>query len=259
MTDPRHVYVLGGTAFSRQVVDGLEAGGYAVRLSVATDLGAAEVELPPTGGIHNGRMDSAALVGELRAWQAEALVDATHPYAVLVSGTAREAAVAAGVPLFRATRAPWRPAAGHAALVRFFTTEAEATAALRESGRTALFTVGAKGVQAFAGSGMSLAVRVLPTVESVGAALSAGVSPERLIAAYPPYTAEFTAACMRHLGCTVIVSKESGSEGGLDEKVAAAELVGGELFVLSRPEEPTPAYHDVQSLLEGMEERWKRS
>lgn len=254
----RHLYLLGGTSFSRQVLAGLQDRGYQVRLSVATPLGIAEVDRPPSGGIQAGRLDRSQLAAEITAWGAVALVDATHPYAVEVSRTAREAAVAAGVPLFRATRPAWRPSAGSRA-VRLFPSEGDLVQELRTTGARALFTVGAKGLRPFAGHGVVLAARVLPTPESVKAALDVGVEPAHLIAAYPPYSADFTAACLRHVGCTVIVSKESGAEGGLDEKIAAAELVGGQLFVVARPEEGGHVYHDIASLLTGLEDRWTRS
>lgn len=254
----RHLYLLGGTNFSRRVLGGLEDAGYRVRLSVATPLGVDEVDRPPAGGIQAGRLDRSQLAAEITAWGAAALVDATHPYAVEVSRTAREAAVAAGVPLFRATRAPWHPAAGSHG-VRLFPSEAELVQELRTTGTRALFTVGAKGLRPFAGHGIVLRARVLPTPESVKAALDAGVMPADLIAAYPPHSADFTAACMRHVGCTAIVSKESGAEGGLDEKIAAAEMVGGQLFVVARPEEGSHVYHDIASLLKGLEDLWTRS
>jgi len=254
----RHLYLLGGTSFSRQVLAGLEDAGYRVRLSVASPLGVAEVDRPPSGGIQEGRLDRSGLAAEITAWGAAALVDATHPYAVEVSRTAREAAVAAGVPLFRATRPAWSPSAGSRG-VRLFPSEQELVQELRNTGARALFTVGAKGLRPFAGQGVVLRARVLPTPESVQAALDAGVKPADLIAAYPPHSADFTAVCMRHLGCTVIVSKESGTEGGLDEKIAAAELVGGQLFVVARPQEGGHVYHDIASLLKGLEDQWTRS
>ncbi len=254
----RHLYLLGGTAFSRRVLTRLEGAGYKVRLSVATPLGADEVDRPPAGGVQVGRLDRAELATELERWTAAALIDATHPYAVEVSRTAREAAAAAGVPLFRATRPPWQPPSGSGP-VRFFDSEVEVIEQLRASGRPALFTVGAKGLQPFAGSGLRLAARVLPSPDSVSAALGAGVAPADLIAAYPPHGAEFTAACMRHLGCTVMVSKESGADGGLEEKAAAVEMVDGELFVLRRPREAGYVYHDVAALLKGLEEQWTTS
>ena len=183
--DGRHLFLLGGTGFSRRLTEQLEEAGYAVRLSVATSLGEGEVEHEPAGGVRVGRLDGAGLLDELARWQADALVDATHPYAVEVSRLARETADAAKVPLFRATRAPWRPADADAPC-RVFASEDEVTAALLASGKRALFTVGAKGLQAFAGRGLTLAARVLPTPESVTAALAAGVAPADLVAAYPP-------------------------------------------------------------------------
>ncbi len=257
----RRLYVLGGTGFARRLVDELEAAGYAVRLSVATDLGEEEVRRRPAGGVQTGRLDAQALTGELARWEATALIDATHPFAAEVSRLAREVAADIGVPLFRATRAPWTPAAPEAP-VRTFSSEEELAAALRADGRRALFTVGAKGLQGFAGLGLEPAARVLPTPESVAAALAAGVAPADLIAAYPPYTAEFTVACLAHLRCSLLVSKESGSEGGLEEKLAAAARVGGALFVLARPAEPGSdgrLYHDATTLLDALEDTWKGS
>lgn len=263
MTGARpHLYVLGGTGFARRLVDRLEAAGYPVRLSVATSLGEGEVEHEPAGGVQVGRLDRGDLAGELDAWQAAAVIDATHPYAVEVSRVARSAADGTGRPLFRSCRPPWRPPAADAALVRAFSSEDELAEDLRRVGARALFTVGAKGLRAFAGRGLTLAARVLPTPDSVEAALEAGVEPHDLIAAYPPYSTEFTAACLAHLGCSVIVSKESGAEGGLDEKLAAVRGAGGSLYVLARPADPGSdgrVYHDIDRLIDALEETWKAS
>jgi len=257
----RHLFLLGGTGFSRHLTDQLEDAGYAVRLSVATSLGEGEVEQEPAGGVRVGRLDRQGLLHELAHWHADALVDATHPYAVEVSRLARETADVAKIPLLRVTRPPWRPPDAGAPC-RIFASEDEVTAALLASGKRALFTVGAKGLQAFAGRGLTLAARVLPTPESVTAALAAGVAPADLIAAYPPYSVEFTAACLAHLGCSLLVSKESGVEGGLDEKLAAARLAGGELLIVARPAEPGSdgrVYHDLSALLNALEDAWKGS
>ncbi|MHB0981242.1 MAG: precorrin-3B C(17)-methyltransferase [Thermoleophilia bacterium] len=253
----RRLYMLGGTSFARNLAVDLEEAGYRVRLSVATSLGAGEVEREPSGGIHVGRLGSPGLAGEIAGWGAGALLDATHPYAVEASRTAEKAAVAAGVPLLRAVRAAWVPDGEDR--VRFFDTAAELTAALLAGGHRAFFTVGAKGLQEFAGSGLRLAARVLPTPDSVAAALAAGVASEDLIAAYPPFDELFTRACLQRLGCDVIVTKESGREGGLEEKLAAARAAGAELFVLGRPLEARPVHHTTESILEALEGTWARS
>ena len=279
MTDRRHLYVLGGTGFARRLATDLESAGYAVRLSVATSLGADEVERHAaeagrfSGGLQVGRLSSTALADELRDWHAQALVDATHPYAVDVSRAAVDAARAADIPLLRASRPDWSPAdAGGdrgddprsgASRVRWFASADELAAALLAQNAHPFFTVGVKGLRDFAGRGLDLAARVLPTAESVTGALEAGVPPQKLVAAYPPYDAGFTVACLRQLQCDVIVSKESGREGGLDEKLAAAQAAGAELFVLARPaDEPSSTadiHHEVTTLLDALEDLWRRS
>ncbi|MCZ7664013.1 MAG: precorrin-3B C(17)-methyltransferase [Thermoleophilia bacterium] len=183
----RRLFVLGGTRFARGLVEDLERAGYEVRVSVATPLGAAEVDRPPAGGVQTGRLDRNALVAELQSWGAQALIDATHPFAVEATATAREAAAVASLPLLRATREPWRPES-ESPMVRYFRDAVELIAALRDAQARPFFTVGAKGLVAFARSGLPLAARVLPTPESVQGALAAGVQPRDLVAAYPPTT-----------------------------------------------------------------------
>jgi precorrin-3B C17-methyltransferase len=257
-SEERRVYLLGGTSYARLLAADLEDAGYSVRLSVATPLGAAEVERAPSGGIHTGRLGSPALAREIEQFGAQALIDATHPYAVEASRAAEKAATATGVKLIRAARAEWAPT-GEGEPVRFFDSPDELAAELLSSCRRAFFTVGAKGLQDFAGKGLSLAARVLPTPESVQAALDAGVRPQHMVAAYPPYDEAFTLACLRRFGCDVIVSKESGREGGLDEKLAAARAAGAELFILGRPEEVGPVFNTLGPLLDRLEEAWQGS
>jgi precorrin-3B C17-methyltransferase len=252
------LYVLGGTSFSRQLVSELEGAGYRVRLSVATPLGAAEVQEAPAGGVHEGRLDVDGLRAELESSGARALIDATHPFAVEVSRAARQAAEVAGLPLLRASRPAWAPE-NEEGRVTFFSNAQDAASALAESGEKAFLTVGAKGLTDFAGRGLPLAARVLPTPESVQAAGSAGIAPEDLIAAYPPYDAAFTAACLSRTRASIIVSKESGREGGLDEKLEAARLAGARLFVVGRPAETENVYHDHTELLKELEGLWIRS
>jgi cobalt-factor III methyltransferase len=254
----RRVYLLGGTGFAREMTEALERAGHEVRLSVAGALGAAEVEREPGGGLQVGRLDEEGLLAELRSWRADALVDASHPYALEVTATAEAAAAAAGVPLVRATRPAWSPRDGGDSL-RYFASAEEVVEELARSGEKALLTVGAKGLAPFGGRGLRLAARVLPTPESVQAALAAGIAEADLIAAYPPFDAAFTEACLRRSGATVIVSKESGREGGLDEKLEAARAAGARLFVLGRPAEPRPPVHDPDTLLRRLEEFWRES
>ena len=249
------LYVLGGTGFARHLTEELETAGWWVRLSVASELGAREVETPPGGGVHVGGLDAEGLARELERWRPLALVDATHPYAEKASATAAEAAGRAGLRVLRAARRPWRPPSGAdgSERVRFYPNTESLIRALLEEGHVPFLTVGTKLLPDFIGRGLDPAARVLASPESVAAALGAGIPPERLLAAYPPFDPEFTAACVERYGCDVLVSKESGTEGGLDEKLTAAELANARLAVLTRPPEPAVVYREAGDLIEELE------
>ena len=82
---------------------------------------------------------------------------------------------------------------------------------------------------------MRLVARVLPTHESLAACAAVGLEPRDIVAMQGPTTAELDAALLRHLGATVLVTKESGDAGGLGEKLRAAELAGATAVVVERP------------------------
>jgi precorrin-6A/cobalt-precorrin-6A reductase len=50
-----------------------------------------------------------------------------------------------------------------------------------------------------------------------------------------PFTKEFDKALFQHFGVTLLITKESGKVGFVDEKIAAAQELGIETIVIRRP------------------------
>ena len=91
-------------------------------------------------------------------------------------------------------------------------------------------------------AGVRVVARVLPVPESLAACAAAGLEPRDIVAMQGPTTAELDAALLRHLGASVLVTKDSGDAGGLGEKLRAAELAGATAIVVERPgRTPRPA------------------
>jgi precorrin-6A/cobalt-precorrin-6A reductase len=233
------ILVLGGTSDARLLADELRSTGYDVLLSAASAYGA---RLAGESGtpVRGGALDEAELMKLIAA--ADAVVDATHPFAEVITESAREACTRAGRPYLRvarpdvglpaaAVRAAGAPEAAEAA-----TTHAAAT------GGAILLTVGAKTVRVYAeaarAAGVRVVARVLPTEAGLRACAKAGLEPHDVVALQGPASAELDAALLRHLGATVLVSKDSGDIGGLREKLRAAELAGATAVVVERPAEP---------------------
>jgi len=202
--------------------------------------------------VRSGALDQeelARLVGE-----AEAVVDATHPFAAAISVAAEAACERAGRPYLRFARPAGElsgnvVAAADAAEAARLAVSAALEAAKDAAGEpglapTVLLTTGSKTVDVYAHAareaGVRVVARVLPVPESLAACAAAGLEPRDVVAMQGPTTAELDAALLRHLGASVLVTKDSGDAGGLGEKLRAAELAGATAVVVARPEPGEP-------------------
>src|SRR5690606_30044611 len=104
------ILILGGTAEARQLANRLVALGHEVITSLA---GRTQDPILPEGGLRMGPFGGIpGLCAYLRAAGIERLVDATHPYAGLISINAVAAADATGTRLVRYMRPAWEPQPG---------------------------------------------------------------------------------------------------------------------------------------------------
>src|SRR5262245_29076391 len=100
-----HILILGGTGEARELAARLVALGHTVTTSLA---GRTREPILPAGELRVGKFGGVpGLVGYLRAMRFDRLVDATHPYAGLISSNAVAAAQQTGIPLVRFMRPAW--------------------------------------------------------------------------------------------------------------------------------------------------------
>lgn len=230
------VLLIGGTSDARDVARALGEAGLDVLVSAATQYGANLAA--PLASSRAGALDAAGMA-EL-ATGSVAIVDASHPFAVGASQTAREAARLANIPYVRFERPDAPLGEG---VLQFSTAEEAARAAADAAGAngTVLLTVGSRTlepyVQACRDARVRCVARVLPVAESLDACAGAGLSPADIIAMQGPTSADLDAALLRHLGASVLVTKDSGSAGGVPEKLEAARLAGAAAIVVARPVE----------------------
>jgi precorrin-6A/cobalt-precorrin-6A reductase len=166
--------------------------------------------------------------------QADLVLDATHPFAVRITRIAHAVCLRLGVPYLRYERPDWEPPPG-TQLVNSF---AEAAELLPSLGVRVLLTIGAKQLKHFVSlqNRLHLVARILPSVLSIQQALAAGFTPDRLLCLRPPFSREFNRAILHEYRIEVLVTKASGREGGVEEKVLAAGDLGVKVIVIRRPE-----------------------
>jgi precorrin-6A/cobalt-precorrin-6A reductase len=161
----------------------------------------------------------------------EAVVDATHPFAAVMSRNATEACARAGVPLLALRRAAWVPQAGDRWIV--VSSMADAVTALGESPRRVFLTVGRLELSPFAAAPQH--TYLVRTIEPIGDALPA---PNVIaIRDRPPFDESAEQALMEREAVEMLVTKNSGAAATYP-KIAAARALGLPVVVVSRPGKP---------------------
>ncbi|WP_409060983.1 cobalt-precorrin-6A reductase [Streptomyces sp. SYP-A7185] len=233
-----HVLVLGGTTEARRLAAALAARpGVRVTTSLAgrvTRPAALEgdVRIGGFGGVDG-------LAAWLREQEADAVVDATHPFAATISEHAVRAAAATGVPAVLLRRPGWRPEPGdrwHDAA-----SLADAAALLPALGRRVFLTTGRLGLAAFADA------RAVPGLAELHFLVRSVEEPEPPLPRHTevlldrgPYTVEGETALLREHRVDVLVTKDSGG-AATAAKLTAARALAVPVVVVRRPPPPEGA------------------
>lgn len=228
------ICVFAGTTEGRRLAEFLRGQAVGVLACVATEYGEALIPAGDNIEVSAGRMDAAQMEALLRARRFDAVVDATHPFAVEASKNIAAACAAVNAEYLRLDRGP-AGADGDAVIVDSIEAAADFLAAHPGN---ALVTTGGKALRPYArvpGYRERLWARVLPNEDSLRACADAGFAPAHVIAMQGPFSEEMNAATLRSIRADWLVTKDSGDLGGLRQKLAAAKAAGARCVVVGRP------------------------
>jgi len=218
------ILILGGTGEARALAARLVALGHEVTTSLA---GRTESPLRPAGALRVGNFGGVVgLADYLEASGFDRLVDATHPYAGLISGNAVGAAERTGIPLVRLLRPAWLEPAGANWI---HVSEIEAAARALPVGATVLLTTGHEGLpDLLARTDCRFVVRLIEAPEQVLPGHA------KLLLDRPPYHFAGETALFRGEGISHLVSKNSGGTQTV-AKLEAARGLGVAVVMVERP------------------------
>lgn len=222
---------------------------------VATEYGAEVLSDVKGVNIHTGAMDKKEIENVLGLGEYGLVVDATHPFARIVTENLKEATKAADVPYIRLLRSEETYDTDEN--VKIVESVEAAVKLLNKSQDSFLLTTGAKELKAFSAvenfSDRAVA-RVLPFYKSLEACAEAGLTTKNIIAMQGPFTLEMNTATMKQYKLKTIVTKSTGKAGGFYEKVALAEK-GYNIIIIGRPEnEIGETIYEVMKRLDGLYE-----
>ena len=217
------ILILGGTADARELAERLTALGHDVTTSLA---GRTRRPALPAGQLRVGKFGGIpGLVGYLRAAGIDRIVDATHPYAGLISVNAVAASQASGVPLVRYMRPQWVEPEGagwiHVSSVR-------AAAEALPVGANVFVTTGHEGLEHFvARNDCKMVARLIepPSID---------LGHVWWLEDAPPYSIEDERKVFEKYEFTHLVTKNSGGAATWPKMVVARER-GVQVIVVARP------------------------
>ena len=171
----------------------------------------------------------------MREQQIVAVVDASHPYALVISQGAIATAAALDLPYLRYERPQIFTQDERVINLDSFATLLAGDYLLQQR---VLLTIGYQTLPLFQAwqQKATLFARVLPRVDSLEVALKAGFPPQRIIAIRPPISATLEKALWQQWQISLVVTKASGNAGGESIKRQVAAELGIPIIVISRPQ-----------------------
>ena len=228
------ICVFAGTTEGRELVEYLSSQPISVTACVATEYG--ETLLSPAANltISAKRLTAEEMEALFAAEQFELVIDATHPYASVVTENICAACTATGTEYLRLLRS--ESVIPEDAV--FVSSIEDAATYLNSVDGNILLTTGSKELGKFTtvrDFENRVYARVLPMEESLHLCQEAGLKPAHILAMQGPFSVEMNVAMLKSVDAKFLVSKESGLTGGMAEKVAAACTAGAKLVIIGRP------------------------
>ena len=198
---------------------------------VATEYGAEVLEDIKGLSIIEGRLNRTAMGELLKSGGYGLVIDATHPYARVVTENIRGACEEIGIEYVRLLR---RESFFEDAAVTAVESAQEAAAYLATRPGRILLTTGSKELSVYRELAERVVARVLPSAESLRLCEEAGIPPKNIICMQGPFSKEMNLATMEQYGCVWLVTKNTGKPGGFEDKAALCRE-GYKIIVINRP------------------------
>ncbi|MBQ1310204.1 MAG: precorrin-6A reductase [Blautia sp.] len=226
--------IFAGTTEGYEVCRFLQENRIPSLACVATEYGKRSLQENEYLRVSAGRLDADQMKELFLREKPAVVVDATHPYAAVVTGNIRTACEQAGLPYLRVLR-PKDETVPSAVYVPDVDAAAEY---LSGTEGNILLTTGSKELKSFTripDYKERLYARVLSLPNVMDECRSLGFEGKHLIGMQGPFSREMNEATLRQYQCKYLVTKDTGTAGGMEEKTDAAMACGAVCVIIGRP------------------------
>lgn len=234
------IVVFGGTVEGRLFAEAFQNTNLELHICVTTEYGASLLPESSNIKIHIGRMDADEMAEFFVRTRVECCLDATHPYAEVVSENIVKACRKEKLQYIRVLREEgkvWYDTRDGG--ISYKESMEEAVEFLKHTTGNILITTGSKDLEkytAIAGYKDRCYARVLPTASVLEKCRQLGFEGRNLIGMQGPFTEELNYWMLKQINASYMVTKNSGREGGYQEKCEAALRAGVHTLVVGRRE-----------------------
>ena len=229
------VILFGGTTEGRLLAEFLSEHDIAACVCVATEYASTLLHLKPCVRVLTGRLDESAIEELIRRENAALVVDATHPYADIVTKNVKEACDADGCTFLRVKRAPVNREG-----LTYFDSLEDCVKWLAQTKGVIFSSIGTKGARELSelpDYQKRVILRILPYAKGITDMSELGYPMKHLYCMQGPFSQQFNEAQFRETDARILLTKESGVTGGFAEKVDAALALDMQVAVIRRPED----------------------
>lgn len=235
----KHYLVFAGTTEGRTLIEHMITNEkIQVTACTATEYG--KIMLPACDRLTvlSERLDENQMVALMEREPFTAVVDTTHPYAVIVSQNIKAATDRAGLDYFRVVR-PTTETDDDENIV-YVDSMVEAVDYLKGTTGNILSTTGSKDLPTLCqlpNFRERVYARILSNPEMVATTFALGFQGKHLICMQGPFSEALNTAMIEQFDISYVLTKSSGKAGGFQEKVNSAKATNSTLVVIGRPSE----------------------
>lgn len=255
------VLVFAGTVEGRTVAEFLNEHKIPARVCVATEYGESLLGQGEYLEISHKRLDDKEMEALMLRMEDGLVIDATHPYAQVVTKNIQNACIRTGTAYLRVVRGETALSPGivenKEEKIVYVSGMREAVEFLETTRGNILVTTGSKELAAYTSLDNyqeRIYARVLSLVEVVKSCAALGFEGKHLICMQGPFSREMNREMIRQVKASWMVTKESGTAGGFMEKYLAAQDTDCGLVIIGRPVKEEGS--SLEECLEYLKKRW---
>lgn len=242
------ILLLGGTSESLEIADYLNSYDLPFILSVTTDYGA-DLAHQHAKYVSEGPLLPDQFHAFFKKYQIDLIIDATHPFARMISTHIIQAAQEQMIRYIRFERPDSLPKSPYLELMPDLDHVVDY---LKKRTGIVYLSTGSKTAPEYAARlGVErLHVRVLPTTRVMTLLTKAGFEANQIDAIQGPFSTALNVELIKRTNAVAVVTKESGRAGGVQEKIAASQQLKIPCLVIKRP---AIAYPEVVSTIKELD------